>query len=384
MCGIAGFSRLTPRTRFMANILAWEIDQRGRDSWGATDGKECVRFLGEVWEGWNGGDAIPAHWEKLILHTRAASNRQTVTAELTHPYEFATPTGHNLIGVHNGVLSNHKELNEKHSRTFEIDSMHLFANLAEGVDMQEVYGWGAVVWSDFNMIANKPVIHFTKFNMTDFYVYQLESGEVVFCSYDEAIKKAALMAGTAVKTKYTLGMDEWFFIDTHKDDPTRDTVFTMPSKMRFGYRHQPTQNVQYYSSPGTNNRALPVQQGVYTFGDEYDYGGSDGWYGSLHHPNLPPPSQDGTVLLDRRATPKRPKSIALDKIGCVKRDNNVCMACGHGYANRKVTLICDGCKVIFDTREYPVVKTLRSKANKTPTNTRIKMLDEDTTTIKVN
>ena len=35
------------------------------------------------------------------------------------------------MGIHNGCITNHEALNIKYERKFEVDSMHIFAHIAE-------------------------------------------------------------------------------------------------------------------------------------------------------------------------------------------------------------------------------------------------------------
>ena len=136
MCGIAGFSHTTDVTRRMAPHLLWDIESRGKDSWGATDGLDTVRVLGPVTNTYVDNRDIIEGWERTIFHTRGASTGE-VTVENQHPFYFVegeenTPGWkRSIMGIHNGIVNNHSELNRKYSRNFSVDSMHIFKHLVE-------------------------------------------------------------------------------------------------------------------------------------------------------------------------------------------------------------------------------------------------------------
>ena len=182
MCGIFGFVNRTPAASVMMPFLALEMLTRGRDSWGVTDGVHVIKKLGQVIDSWH----LPSWGESLIFHTRAGSvGDKTITNQ--HPFIFPeideedTPTGVKIVGVHNGGIINHKELNEKYKRNFSVDSMHAFAHIAEGWDVKELRGAGAFVW--FRVEEGKtPELHFARSNMQSFSIFRLNKKSLVFCS----------------------------------------------------------------------------------------------------------------------------------------------------------------------------------------------------------
>src|ERR1700677_4177785 len=116
----------------MLPLLALEMEFRGRDSWGATDGRSVTRCLGRITDGWYNEFIDPAGWggwDRAIFHTRGASTG-VVTIPNSHPYTFThtLPDGavRRVVGIHNGIISNHEALNNKYSRTHEVDSMHIY------------------------------------------------------------------------------------------------------------------------------------------------------------------------------------------------------------------------------------------------------------------
>lgn len=190
MCGIWAFSSVTEVTRKMAPILALEMENRGDDSWGCTDGDhyyKSPKSILEDWANFPGWDK----WSSAIFHTRGASVGK-ISEENAHPFWGMNKQDHLIIGVHNGHVSNWKELNEKYNRTCEVDSEHIFLHLAAGLDLKELGSSGAIVWFD-----NKQM-KFAKTVSGSLECVRLESGEVVICSTMMAIRKAAALAGTKI------------------------------------------------------------------------------------------------------------------------------------------------------------------------------------------
>jgi len=202
MCGIMAFSRLTPATRKMAPILAWELASRGQDSWGMTNGEEVIRRAGpqilnyeEPPEEWDGG---PVVW-----HNRGASFRENAAdPECAHPYTFSKEDGSSVIGVHNGVIRNHTELNTKYKRDFKVDSMHIWAHYAEGRSWKELEGWGNLVW--FETYLGERTMNFARINDQALHAFTLEDGEMVLCSVALPVRWAAAMYGNPIRHSWDI------------------------------------------------------------------------------------------------------------------------------------------------------------------------------------
>src|SRR5437867_10025519 len=150
MCGIFGFAttKKIPRAWQVVTQLALYNESRGRQSWGITwlpkNGKtpSVEKDVGEISKNLY---RIPLLSSGILIgHTRAATIG-SVSKENAHPFAF-TNDKNTVIGVHNGGLSNHDELNAKLHRSFAVDSMHIFAHLAEERDMKEINGSGTVVF----------------------------------------------------------------------------------------------------------------------------------------------------------------------------------------------------------------------------------------------
>jgi len=243
MCGIFGFSRITDVTRAMAPFLAWEMEARGKDSWGASNGTEFIRRIGpitfswaEEWKNWMG-------WDRGIFHTRAASTG-AVTLQNQHPFvvtKYAADATEEdpkiektIVGIHNGVVVNHAELNTKHGRNFECDSPHIFMAIAGFSETEEIRGYGNLAWYEIKP-GLRPQLHILKFNGDNLNVFRLGTGEIVFCSTIEPVIHAARMAGTEAKTAFNIESETEYIIQ-YDPELKMDRLYTCEAKRKFGFR----------------------------------------------------------------------------------------------------------------------------------------------------
>jgi hypothetical protein len=156
MCGIFGW-QLNPKADQLSHIqralagltLAESMETRGRDSFGAAVWPESespdsppfiFRRLGKITE--HGSSLFPelATASRVIAHTRAATVGK-VSTENSHPFEIG-----DVIGVHNGMVHNYKDMNDKYKRNFDVDSMHIFAHLNDNLDLDELDVYGTIVF----------------------------------------------------------------------------------------------------------------------------------------------------------------------------------------------------------------------------------------------
>ena len=232
MCGIAGASRITPVTQRMLGYMMWDMESRGKDSWGATNGEAIIKHLGPITNTWYSEVDTWAGWERGIFHTRAASTG-AVTLENQHPF-IIEREGRVIVGIHNGVIVNHEQLNHRYNRSFDCDSPHVFMAIAGFSPTTEIYGYGNLAWY-VRTAGVTPELHLAKFNGDNLFVACMDTGEVVFCSMKESIVRAAGFAGTKVDTFINVQGDMEYVVHATPEDPAKDSLYQVGS-LPFGTR----------------------------------------------------------------------------------------------------------------------------------------------------
>lgn len=145
MCGIFGYNFKNGtisegRRAILGNNLAKLNDRRGGHSYGLASLEantvDINRGLGDMADhAWLLADA-----SFVMAHTRYATIGAK-TVENAHPFEI-----NNIIGAHNGGVTNHYELDKKYKRTTSVDSQHLFYHLDEDRPFSDIEGYGAIEW----------------------------------------------------------------------------------------------------------------------------------------------------------------------------------------------------------------------------------------------
>lgn len=198
MCGIAGFAfgpHFRPSEAYVSllvGILASAMDARGGDSFGIA--KLNKEGQVKLWKGLGkaaGNINLPAfkHTSQLMLHTRKKTHG-AVSLDNAHPVQ----QGH-ILGCHNGIVSNHDELNRKYKREFALDSRHIFEQLARGLPPSEIKVYGAISYLDLNA---PDVINLCKLSSSgDLYIVGLGSASdvlatkgIIYCSSMDPMRYA--------------------------------------------------------------------------------------------------------------------------------------------------------------------------------------------------
>lgn len=189
MCGILGVTKLNPANLRLVDLLVWEMENRGKDAWGRSNGFEVEKTVGNICETYT---QVPQGWDALICHTRAATTGSPKTLENAHPFKFPTSGGGEIIGIHNGIIRNHVELNQRYGRKFEVDSMHIYKHIADGIREGELEGYGNLAWWEISPQGERR-LHFGRFNSYDLHILSLEDGSIAFCSNYHALQLGARM-----------------------------------------------------------------------------------------------------------------------------------------------------------------------------------------------
>lgn len=330
MCGILATSRITNITRQMLPILAWEMKKRGTDAWGASDGTDIIKKSGSITDSYE----LPDHWSRVIMHTRAGTHGDKSDPANAHPFEFTRERdGFKIIGVHNGIIRSHYELNRQYDRKFEVDSQHVYAHLIDELPLKEIEGYGALVWWEGWPPYNDMQMRLAKFNHYDLHAVTLESGELVICSKSDPITESAPMFGGKVKATYKLEDNIKYHVQT--DDSGLDVV-TRGIELPFGARGVINQS-QYQRTVGGGGHSS------YTPGSYM--------YGHAHQRYLVDDDSDdvGTVDLWKRAAQR--DSVHQNRSSEVNGNSNFsadrtwvdCFQCGRVQVNSKEALLCQMC-----------------------------------------
>jgi len=153
MCGIFGWSLSTGGTalshakrKILFRALSAANDTRGGHSWGVyvEDDNRVYKGIGELADARfsSAEGKVPFRADQMFAHTRFKTHGE-VSLENAHPFVFD-----HIVGAHNGIIYNHTDLNWLHDRKFAVDSMHIFAHIAEGLDLKDLEGYGAIEYHD--------------------------------------------------------------------------------------------------------------------------------------------------------------------------------------------------------------------------------------------
>jgi predicted glutamine amidotransferase len=209
MCGIAGIS-LSPNDQKMdvakvAAVLLKGIASRGPDATGAAwfdhteDAVKLTKIAVPVAKFLTARqEVLPKTTPAMILHTRMSTHGSTSVRGNNHPIRYD-----NIIGVHNGVLWDHKgmfkDMNKKPN--FEVDSEAIFALLSGGdvrpeKVLNKTAGDAAIAWINLD---EPEVLHLARVVDRPLFIAQTEEGSLLFASTALAIKQAAKENGLTLE-----------------------------------------------------------------------------------------------------------------------------------------------------------------------------------------
>jgi hypothetical protein len=213
VCGIAGWNLTEQPGNEFFSTLAAVMQSRGEQAYGVYHGGTIVKGVGPILE------KLPAAKMASLagfLHTRHATHGDVIAAN-SHPFEML-----DLVGAHNGVLSNHIELNTKHGRGFAVDSMHIFQHILDGLPLTDIKGYGAIEYfrdgAFFVGCCNGGALEVA-----------LTSIGVVWASTSEAIECACGQAGVELKHFYKVEQGKMYRIETDAMYTT-DLTFAMSER----------------------------------------------------------------------------------------------------------------------------------------------------------
>lgn len=320
MCGIAYISRLTPKNVDLFMLMCYDMQERGEDSFGLTNGFDTYRWVKPFSCVWQEVKGILDLWNRsgytgysVLAHTRAASVGE-VTLENSHPFRMVDPEdpARVVTGVHNGSISNYSALNAKYNRDFAVDSQQIFAHIAECKPTDELYGYGTVVWYE---TIEKPNGEVTKFD----YFVTFNGGQVAVARFKEDDNHIIVLASTqdAVVKACSTQVDVEFKLYSTKPEhqyEIKDGVLLDNGPMEFGNRV-----VSYKYTEGRSTYQSPTHQSAYsssTHPSQYvhsgNYGHSSGFI------SKPQRLVDGNCLICTKS---------LKELVGAKSDDVVCQGC---------------------------------------------------------
>lgn len=197
----------------MTPTLAICMEQRGDHSWGVTDGNTIYKTKGSIIDTF-----VDCDYNGPTYHTRMASVG-AVSDRNAHPFRYE---GVNIVtGVHNGHIGNYQALKDKYNRKdFEVDSEHIFANLAEGKPIADLNGSGVVVW--YEQPADKSVAmrrYFSRFNSEAMHFVKMKSGEIVMASTRDSLIIASQLASADIEYFYDTEAKARYWVELDPDRP---------------------------------------------------------------------------------------------------------------------------------------------------------------------
>lgn len=324
MCGIFGCSQLTDVTYRMLPHLAWEMEHRGRDSWGCTNGVDTIKRLGPISLSWDQEVGNWSEWPWAIFHTRAASTGK-VSLENQHPF-VVEHEGKRVVGIHNGIVNNHDDLNSKHKRDYECDSPHIFCAIAGQSEAKEVYGYGNLAWFETDAEHETPRLFFLHFNSENLHIAKLKTGEIVFASTQEPIARAAHYAGGQVDKLYATEGDQKYYVGI--DDDGKTSILVKSDKCVFGtrtanYTGDTMHDLSIWGGNGSRSRHNSHHRGNYSATNSNNNGTT---YNAPSHP------------------------VNINTVGERDRFGNICLRSGctnKVTSTRRAAVLCFSCMTML-------------------------------------
>jgi hypothetical protein len=196
MCGILGFSRYvaSPSQLIAATVLASKMVDRGRQSWGTTNGVEVLKDVGSI----TNTSLLHTHFAETSFspggvvfgHTRASSHG-SITPENAHPHRLISADQQTtIVGVHNGTVTQ-ASMTKHNTKNFQVDTQLLYDLIVNNQPTDDIEGTGVLVY-----MVNGSQLRFLRFNSSNLYVAQdLSTGGLIWSSTKTAVEEAATMAG---------------------------------------------------------------------------------------------------------------------------------------------------------------------------------------------
>jgi hypothetical protein len=327
MCGIFGFTKVNQRTRAMAPFLALAMEQRGQQSWGYAflthdNALHSNKFPDNIFHDWMKKGRPPRNSRAIIYHTRAAS-MGAITRANAHPFTMKTLGGGTIVGIHNGVVTNHAELNNENDTKYTVDSQQIWHHLSKGLDTKNIKGWGSTCcFIQDKADHDKSYMCFLRFNHDCLNVYRLPDDDgFVFCSEAGPIKESARLVYGKDHTKLTkIRIDtEKFYGVSYDPLEGEGTIYSL-WKQAFGLRGEWTPSDRHVSDLPVSARDTTVNPTPRSGGCSItDSSGRKKWLEEQHNRRL-------------KQSPETLTCAKCFESFTSKDDDVMCESCTHKFA----------------------------------------------------
>jgi len=249
MCGIAGFSLVKPDavkvdSRVLAGCLLINIEHRGRHAtgmaWTETDENGLLWYYSKApvpaRQFGENISLMPRHSRRALLHVRYATTGSPQQNENNHPIIVPSHSGGSIIGTHNGIIDNHRDLMADMNADYigEVDSQVLFHMVGredfKPEMLRSVRGSAAFAYVDNE---NPTDIKLVRTTTRPLWLAQSTNGSVVWASEEEALLDAMKMV--KLQADFVMEVPEWTMITIR--DGVLSEVLQIPT-VRGGQRQQ--------------------------------------------------------------------------------------------------------------------------------------------------
>jgi glucosamine--fructose-6-phosphate aminotransferase (isomerizing) len=244
MCGIGAFQIVENEinAKRLAQALLKGLTPRGRDASGVAwhDDNENQTYIQKM--DMSGVELAKCLEEEIgstgIVHTRFATQGDPSNNMNNHPIDAK-----GIIGVHNGHISNDKELfNNIHAssdyrRQAEVDSEAAFAYLAHGDSskkdlyqrLRDIRGGAALMW--LNTRGKNKYLHVARLSSSPLVFGQTHKGSVVLASTRAILMQVAKEVG--IEFEFVYDLEEGEYIRFHKGRLAQQVTWDVP---KFSYK----------------------------------------------------------------------------------------------------------------------------------------------------
>ena len=242
MCGMFGYNvkKWEPKLANLMALLAVFNETRGKDAFGWTNGRTITKDAFPITNKFN---EIPFEGELIsAFHTRAGTSGPKNGQECAHPWSMTDK--YDVIGMHNGFIANHTELNKEYHRNFPVDSMQVVAHLAAGLSLTDVQFSGVFIYFE-----NRKGPFFFRTTSRDLDIAMLTTGGIVWSSDFQHLRRAIAMAKLEIKHTYKIAETNQLY-ELNRDGMTKHDVRVPTMDMPAIKKQQEDSVVKYFHDMG--------------------------------------------------------------------------------------------------------------------------------------